>query len=165
MDGAVGGQRVESAATPELDDMAPVAFGRTPFRQYFEFAHRLPLGGHLLPKGAALFCFAIERLRYRGRPAHLTEEQDLDLKIATLIGHAQPVSNSDFPGCLSNLPVREYPAQFTRSFRQWTRLEKSRGPQPDVHPHAGHITLFCYKEGGLSGPSEWRLRLVHDLCP
>ena len=69
--------------------MSPVALRRPAFRQSFELAHRLPFGCHFLAQFPALLSFAIKRVRHRGRTAHFAEKQDLDFKIAAVIGYAQ----------------------------------------------------------------------------
>lgn len=114
----------------ELDDVPPVAFRRAALRQDFEFAQRFPFCGRHLAKFSALVSFAVESLRHCRRTAHFAEQQNFYLKLAALIGHAQPVADPDFARRLGRLPIREHSAEFAGSFRQRPRLEKSRRPQP-----------------------------------
>ena len=132
------------AAAAELDDVPPVAFRGSSFRENFELPHRLPFGGYFFAQFPAVLSFAIERLRHRGRPTYFAEKQHLHLKVAAVIGHAQSVPHPDFTRRLCGLSVRQDSAQFARSFRQRTRLEKSRRPQLRIHSYsyAGH-NFYC----------------------
>src|ERR1019366_5632388 len=80
-------QRSHSAA--ELINFAAIAFRRSAFGRNLKLPHRLALGCQLGAQLPALIRLAIERLRNRGGAAHLAEEQDLDMEIASGIGHVQ----------------------------------------------------------------------------
>ena len=67
----------------------PQKLGYAPFRQDFELAHRSSFRGHLLALFPALRSFAVERLRRRGRAPHRTQKQNVHLKVAAVVGHAQ----------------------------------------------------------------------------
>ena len=84
--------------------------------------------------------------RYRGRTAHVTQKQDFYLEVSALIGDAQLVADSNIAGGLRHLPVGLDSSQLAGPFCQSPRLEKSRGPEPHVHPYGGHA-LFSYKDG------------------
>ena len=57
--------------------------------------HGFAFFGQLQPRFAAGFGFAIERLRNRGRAAHLAQLQNLDLKDAALVLDLQHVAGVD----------------------------------------------------------------------
>lgn len=124
---------------PAKPDYVPsITLRGPPLRQNLEFPHRLPFSSSFLAKFPAFIRFAVERLCHCGRTAHLAEKKNVDVKISTVVGDAQPIPEPDFPRRLGRLPIRKYPAQFTGLFRQWPRLEESRSPKPDIHPYAGH---------------------------
>src|ERR1700751_3965216 len=119
-----------SHSAPKTNDVQPIAFRRPPFWKSFELPHRLPFSGYFFAQFAAFLSFAVECLRHGSRSPHFAEKQYLHLKIAAVIGDAQPIAHPDFTRRLGGLPVREDSSQFARPFRQGTRLEKSCRPQP-----------------------------------
>src|SRR6266700_6900979 len=80
---------MQSAPAPELDDLPAVAFRRSARRDRFKLPRCFALRHNLQTQVAARLRFAVERLRNSSRAADLAEQQDLDLKIAAVVGHAQ----------------------------------------------------------------------------
>lgn len=130
--------RVKSGSSAEVDDVAAVALGGTACRQLFELHCGSALGGYFLAQVAAGFSFPVKRLRHRGWPANLAESENFDLKVSTIIGHAQPVADANLARGLGGLAIGLNSAQFAGLRRQRPCLEKSRGPEPFVHAYAGH---------------------------
>src|SRR5437016_13050417 len=100
--------------------------------------HRFALFRQLQPQRPALLCLTVERLRNRRRTAHLTEDQDLHLKVATVVLHLQQIADADLARSLGWLSVRLNPAEFTGPSSERARLEESGSPEPLVHSYAGH---------------------------
>jgi len=76
---------VSGAAAAELDDAPPVALGWAALGQPDVLLECLALLGEVEARFAARIGFAIERLSDGGGPAHRADEQDFDLKDATLV--------------------------------------------------------------------------------
>src|SRR5436853_7915378 len=77
---------------PQPVDFAALVFRGPAFPLRFEMRHLLPLFRQFEPQLPTRGCFTVERLRKRCRAAHLTEDQDLHLKIAALLADLPHVS-------------------------------------------------------------------------
>src|SRR5437879_5864564 len=97
---------------------------------------------------AAGLSLAVERLRNRHRAAHLTEKQNLHLKIAAVVFDSQEVANVDLARGLGRLSLGHDPAELTCVRRERTRLEESRGPEPLVHSHDPILVRKSPQEAG-----------------
>ena len=82
----------------------------------------------LAPQFPALLRLAVKRLRHRRRAAHLADAQNLELKVAALLLHLQPVAGADLARGFGPQPITLDPAEFACPRRQRARLEESRGP-------------------------------------
>src|SRR6185437_16121607 len=118
---------------PELNNSAPVSLGWTPGWRRRESIHEFPLFSYLLPHCAALFSFAIKRLRHACRPANLAQLQDLNLKVAAFSFDPQHIAYFYFARRLHKLIVRLNPAEFASLRRQRARLEEPCCPKPFVY--------------------------------
>src|SRR5712692_829143 len=104
--------------------------------------HRFALFCQPLPQLAARRCLTVERLCNHCRAAHLTEDQDLNLKVAAVVLHLQQIADSDLTRSLGSLSVGLNPAEFTCPCSERARLEESGGPKPFVHSHPGHNPIL-----------------------
>jgi hypothetical protein len=130
-----------SASSQELNDSAPVAFGRPALRKRFKFARRFPLGGSLRACLAAGFGFLIKSLSGGCWAAYIADSNHFDFKLTTIIGDPQHIARANVAGRLDYLPVAEYPAKVAGPFRQHPCFEKAGCPQPQVDPYA---RAFCH---------------------
>src|SRR5437879_3610972 len=94
---------LQSASKPA--DFAAIAFRRLAFPQRFEMRHQLAFFRQLKPQLTARLSLTVERLCNRRRAAHLTEAQDLHLKVAAVVLHVQQVADSDLTRSLGWLSV------------------------------------------------------------
>jgi hypothetical protein len=133
---------VSLTSSPELDDFAAVALRWPAFRRWRELHQGLALLRKLQAQFTAGFSFAIERLRNRRWAAHLAEKQNLDLKVAALGLDLQELANPDFAGSLGRLIVGLNPAELAGPRSQGACFEESGRPEPFVHSHAGHGSIF-----------------------
>src|ERR1017187_3049853 len=140
-------------STPKPVDFTAIAFRWLAFPQRFEMRHRFALFRQLQPQLPAGLCLTVERLRNRRRAAHLTEDQDLHLKVAAVVLHLQQVAGSDLTRSLGSLPVGLNPAEFKCPCSERARLEESGGPEPLVHSHAGHNPILVPR-----GCATWKWR-------
>lgn len=76
------------------------------------------------------------------RPAHLAQKQDLHLKLARVVLHAQQIAGMHFARGFNRLSMALNPAEIASSRSQRARLEKSRRPKPLIHPHALHNSIL-----------------------
>ncbi len=121
--------------------LAPVAFGRLPFRNRLELRHGFAFFSEFAAEFAAFLGLAIEGLRHGGRSADFAEEQDLDLEFAAFVFHLKLVAEADVFRRLGGLAVRGDSAEFTGFGRESAGLEESGRPEPLVHSHAGVLDL------------------------
>src|ERR1022692_4433727 len=125
-------------STAEPADFPAIAFRWLAFPGGVVMRHRLALFRQLQPQFPARLRLAVERPRHRRRSAHRTESQDLHLKIAAVVLHAQEIAGADLARRFGRLSVGLNPAEFTRPRGQRAGLEESGGPEPLIHSHAGH---------------------------
>src|SRR5437016_8302708 len=104
--------------------------------------HRFALFRQLQPQLPARLCLTRERLRNRRRTAHLTENQDLHLKVATVVLYLQQIAKADLARSLCLLSVGLNPAEFTGPCSERARLEESGSPEPLIHSYAGHNPIL-----------------------
>src|SRR6266851_3572748 len=104
--------------------------------------HRFALLRQLKPQLPARFGLTVERLRHRCRAAYFTENQHLNLKVAAIVLHLQPVADADLTRSLGWLSVGLNPAEFTCPCGKRARLEESGSPEPLIHSHAGHNPIL-----------------------
>jgi hypothetical protein len=81
-------------------------------------------------------------LRYGGRAADFTQEQDFHLKVASGSRDAQLIPNADLARGLDGPPIGMNSAQFAGASRQRAGFEESRRPQPFVHSYARHKAIL-----------------------
>jgi len=105
---------------------------------------------NLEPQLPARIRFLIEPLRNRRWAAHLTENQDLYLKVAAVVLYVQEIADSNLARGLGFLSVGLNPAKFACPCSERARLKKSGGPKPLVHSHADHDPILVRGEA----PSE-----------
>lgn len=114
-----------------------MAFGWFAFPRSLEMRHRLPLLRQLQPQLPACFCLTVQRLRNRGRAAHLTEKHDLNLKLAWVGLYSEEVAYANLARGLGLLSVGRNSAEFTCPCSERAGLKESSGPEPFVHSHVG----------------------------
>lgn len=94
-----------SGAAAELDDVAAVAFGGASGGENFELAGGFAFGGDFFAQSAAGIGFSVESLRDGSRAAYVAEEKNFYFEIATIVGDAEHVSDTDFAGGFGGLVI------------------------------------------------------------
>lgn len=97
--------------------------------------------GESLSSFAAGLCFAIKALRNRRWAAHLTESQNLNLKITAISFDGKPVSCANFSRGARGLMIGFHSAQFARAGSERAGLEESSRPEPFVETHTVHAVM------------------------
>ena len=82
-------------STPQPVDLPAIALGRITFPRPFEMHHRFTLISQLESQLPARLRLAVQRLRNRRRTAHVTEQQNFQLKVSAVTLHMQPVAGPD----------------------------------------------------------------------
>src|SRR5260370_20845890 len=105
--------------------------------------HGFPFFCQLQAQLPACLRLTVERLRNRRRAAHLTEGQNLHLKVAAVVLHFQKVADADVARRLGWLSVGFDPAEFAFPRGERARLEESGVPQPLLYSYASpHLILL-----------------------
>jgi hypothetical protein len=101
------------ASSPELENPSPIAFRWSTDWRWSVVPQSLSFRRCFQPCFATGLCLSIQSLRHRGRPAHFTDLQYLDHKLAALIGHSQRVPCMNLARRLSLLTVGEDSPEIT----------------------------------------------------
>lgn len=100
-----------SPAPSKLNNPSPIPFGRLSGWKLLPLPRRSAFGGDLLSHLFTLLGFAIESLSFGCRTANLTQPENVDFKIAAVVGHLQPISDAHFSGGFGGLTVRPNSSQ------------------------------------------------------
>ena len=122
-------------SAPKTIDLPAIAFRWFPLTPV-ELRHRFAIFSSPGARLAACLGFAIQRLRGRSRTAHLTESQNLDLKLAAVVFHPQQVADFHFAGRFGGLRIGFNAAKFAGFGCKDARLKKPRRPEPLVYPQS-----------------------------
>ena len=132
---------LELCSAAKADDAATVALGWTALGQRRELLHGLALGSRFCARGDAGFALAIERLRHRGRAAHLTQRENFNLKIAAFVFYDELVADTNLAGGFGFVTVGEDATQVTGLGGQRPRFEEARSPKPFVDAQGVHEVI------------------------
>jgi hypothetical protein len=115
-----------------LNNSAAIPFRGPVGRKLLKFACRPAFGGDFLAQLSARLCLAVESLSDGSWAAKVAELKDFDLKVAAIVGDAQPIADANFAGSFGWLAVGLDASEFTSARSKGASLEEARGPKKFV---------------------------------
>jgi len=116
------------ASPTEAVDLAAVALGGAAFVLEVNVLRSLALLGEFEALCAAGLGFKVQGLRNGGGATHLTEQEDFDLILASLVANDEFVANTHIAGGLGRVRVRGDTVEFAGLRRQRAGFEEASGP-------------------------------------
>src|SRR5579883_1918846 len=126
----------------DLSDRAAVTLGGAAARETFDARHQFSFFSGFASRLAALFGFAIERLRDGSRSSHFAEFENFNVKFAAVVLNAKHIAGLDVASGLGGLAVEIDPSEFAGARRDRACFEESRSPEPFVDAHASVSRSF-----------------------
>jgi hypothetical protein len=132
------GRQAKLSSSAEPIDLAAVAFGGFRHRQEaFDLLHGFQLRCEFEAQLAAGVGFAIERLGYGCRAAHLAQGENFNLKFAAFVFDFEHVADTNIAGGLGEVAVGLDAAHLAGFLGKRACFEEARGPQPFVDANRG----------------------------